>query len=237
MEPWAEPERSLQTAAGEGLPLHRQGRLRSLLRPHGDAVQRGATVRLHPTQQTPQTSLPASGINVFFSFPHSRLQSKRQWSLNRSLLRIQTVIPLYQTGSIQIMEMFWLNHFLLNREASLSGPKGWWSLIKTKPHKYFTWLCFSWRTSLTSSTSQCDGNRFFFLTIQSLQVIETTHAHFLPQDRKQPDVCDKFFHDVPFEAHLASDIPELQSMMAMPGVDGFTMKVDALYKVCGARGR
>lgn len=54
------------------------------------------------------------------------------------------------------------------------------------------------------------------------------------QDRKQPDVCDKFFHDVPFEAHLASDIPELQSMTAMPGVDGFTMKVDALYKVCGA---
>lgn len=54
------------------------------------------------------------------------------------------------------------------------------------------------------------------------------------QDRKQPDVCDRFFHDVPFEAHFASDIPELQSMTAMPGVDGFTMKVDALYKVCGA---
>lgn len=53
------------------------------------------------------------------------------------------------------------------------------------------------------------------------------------QDRKQPDVCDKFFHDVPFEAHLASDIPELQSITAMPGVDGFTMKVDALYKVRG----
>lgn len=55
------------------------------------------------------------------------------------------------------------------------------------------------------------------------------------QDRKQPDVCDRFFHDVPFEAHFASDIPELQSMTAMPGVDGFTMKVDALYKVCGIR--
>uniref|UniRef100_A0A8P4K7M3 Fraser extracellular matrix complex subunit 1 n=1 Tax=Dicentrarchus labrax TaxID=13489 RepID=A0A8P4K7M3_DICLA len=54
---------------------------------------------------------------------------------------------------------------------------------------------------------------------------------FLLLDRKQPDVCDKFFHDVPFEAHLASDIPDLQSMTAMPGVDGFTMKVDALYKV------
>ncbi|XP_041644401.1 extracellular matrix protein FRAS1 [Cheilinus undulatus] len=54
---------------------------------------------------------------------------------------------------------------------------------------------------------------------------------FLLLDRKQPDVCDKFFHDVPFEAHFASDILELQAMSAMPGVDGFTMKVDALYKV------
>lgn len=56
------------------------------------------------------------------------------------------------------------------------------------------------------------------------------------QDRKQPDVCEKFFHDVPFEAHFASDMPELQAMSAMPGVDGFTMKVDALYKVCGTDG-
>ncbi|KAM9742832.1 extracellular matrix organizing protein FRAS1 isoform 2-T2 [Menidia menidia] len=54
---------------------------------------------------------------------------------------------------------------------------------------------------------------------------------FLLLDRKQPDVCDRFFHDVPFEAYFASEIPELQSMSAMPGVDGFTMKVDALYKV------
>jgi len=53
------------------------------------------------------------------------------------------------------------------------------------------------------------------------------------QDRKQPDVCHSFFHDVPFEAYFASDIPELHSMSAMPGVDGFTMKVDALYKVRG----
>ncbi|TNM90097.1 hypothetical protein fugu_004331 [Takifugu bimaculatus] len=54
---------------------------------------------------------------------------------------------------------------------------------------------------------------------------------FLLLDRKQPDVCEKFFHDVPFEAHFASDMPELQPMLAMTGVDGFTMKVDALYKV------
>nr|XP_057925745.1 extracellular matrix protein FRAS1 isoform X1 [Doryrhamphus excisus] len=54
---------------------------------------------------------------------------------------------------------------------------------------------------------------------------------FLLLDRKQPDVCDKYFHDVPFEANFASDIPDLNPMAAMPGVDGFTMKVDALYKV------
>ncbi|KAM8864960.1 extracellular matrix organizing protein FRAS1 isoform 2-T3 [Synchiropus picturatus] len=54
---------------------------------------------------------------------------------------------------------------------------------------------------------------------------------FLLLDRKQPDVCDQYFHDVPFEANFASDIPELRPVTAMPGVDGFTMKVDALYKV------
>ncbi|XP_051540724.1 extracellular matrix organizing protein FRAS1-like [Myxocyprinus asiaticus] len=54
---------------------------------------------------------------------------------------------------------------------------------------------------------------------------------FLLLDRKQPDVCDRYFHDVPFEANFASDMPDLQSMSAMPGVDGFTVKVDALYKV------
>lgn len=53
-----------------------------------------------------------------------------------------------------------------------------------------------------------------------------------PQDRKQPDVCDRYFHDVPFEANFASDVPDLQAMTGMPGVDGFTLKVDALYKVC-----
>ncbi|XP_048099370.1 extracellular matrix protein FRAS1 [Alosa alosa] len=54
---------------------------------------------------------------------------------------------------------------------------------------------------------------------------------FLLLDRKQPDVCDRYFHDVPFEANFASDSPDFQTMSAMPGVDGFTIKVDALYKV------
>ncbi|KAL4623271.1 extracellular matrix protein FRAS1, partial [Arapaima gigas] len=54
---------------------------------------------------------------------------------------------------------------------------------------------------------------------------------FLLLDRKQPEVCDRYFHDVPFEASFAADNSDLQSMTTMPGVDGFTMKVDALYKV------
>ncbi|XP_053317651.1 extracellular matrix organizing protein FRAS1 [Spea bombifrons] len=54
---------------------------------------------------------------------------------------------------------------------------------------------------------------------------------FLLLDRHQPEVTEKFFHDVPFDACFVSDSPDLSSMNSMPGVDGFTMKVDALYKV------
>ncbi|NXL96167.1 FRAS1 protein, partial [Alectura lathami] len=50
-------------------------------------------------------------------------------------------------------------------------------------------------------------------------------------DRNQPEVTDKYFHDVPFDAHFASDLSEFHSVSSMPGVDGFTLKVDALYKV------
>ncbi|OCT97312.1 hypothetical protein XELAEV_18009537mg [Xenopus laevis] len=54
---------------------------------------------------------------------------------------------------------------------------------------------------------------------------------FLLLDRNQPEVADKYFHDVPFDVCFASDSPDFYSMSSMPGVDGFTMKVDALYKV------
>ncbi|XP_062899606.1 extracellular matrix protein FRAS1 isoform X1 [Mobula hypostoma] len=54
---------------------------------------------------------------------------------------------------------------------------------------------------------------------------------FLLLDRNQPEVTDQYFHDVPFDAQFASDAPEFHLMTSMPGVDGFTMKVDALYKV------
>ncbi|XP_060043899.1 extracellular matrix organizing protein FRAS1 isoform X2 [Erinaceus europaeus] len=54
---------------------------------------------------------------------------------------------------------------------------------------------------------------------------------FLLLDRSQPEVTDKYFHDVPFEAHFASELPDFHMVSSMPGVDGFTLKVDALYKV------
>ncbi|XP_077332215.1 extracellular matrix organizing protein FRAS1 [Lithobates pipiens] len=54
---------------------------------------------------------------------------------------------------------------------------------------------------------------------------------FLLLDRNQPEVTDKYFHDVPFEAGFASDQLDFHAMGGIPGVDGFTMKVDALYKV------
>lgn len=72
-------------------------------------------------------------------------------------------------------------------------------------------------------------------SIHALQCLDYVtlkrYINFVLQDRKQPDVCDRYFHDVPFEANFASEVPELHSVSAMPGVDGFTMKVDALYKV------
>ncbi|XP_071971616.1 extracellular matrix organizing protein FRAS1 [Engystomops pustulosus] len=54
---------------------------------------------------------------------------------------------------------------------------------------------------------------------------------FLLLDRNQPEVTDKLFHDVPFDAAFAAESPDFYAMSNMPGVDGFTMKVDALYKV------
>uniref|UniRef100_A0A8C6YA37 VWFC domain-containing protein n=1 Tax=Naja naja TaxID=35670 RepID=A0A8C6YA37_NAJNA len=54
---------------------------------------------------------------------------------------------------------------------------------------------------------------------------------FLLLDRSQPEVTDKYFHDVPFDASFASELPDFQQVSSMPGVDGFVMKVDALYKV------
>lgn len=54
---------------------------------------------------------------------------------------------------------------------------------------------------------------------------------FLLLDRNQPEERDQYFHDVPFDASFASDLPEFHTMDSMPGLDGFTMKVDSLYKV------
>ncbi|CAK8671603.1 unnamed protein product [Clavelina lepadiformis] len=54
---------------------------------------------------------------------------------------------------------------------------------------------------------------------------------FLLLDRSNRDAENRKFHDVPFDAYFASDRPEFAGMSHIPGVDGFSLKVDALYKV------
>ncbi|XP_070544831.1 extracellular matrix organizing protein FRAS1-like [Ptychodera flava] len=54
---------------------------------------------------------------------------------------------------------------------------------------------------------------------------------FLILDRGAPEVVQRSFNEVPFEAHFAYDNPKYAAFTDMPGVDGFTMNVDALYKI------
>nr|CAB3247083.1 extracellular matrix protein FRAS1 [Phallusia mammillata] len=54
---------------------------------------------------------------------------------------------------------------------------------------------------------------------------------FLLLDRSNRVGEDRLFHDVPFGAYFASDRPDFASMRDVPGVDGFLINVDALYKV------
>lgn len=51
------------------------------------------------------------------------------------------------------------------------------------------------------------------------------------QDRGNPDAIQKTYNDVPFDAHFASSTQQYLTVSEMPGVDGFTMQVDPLYKV------
>lgn len=58
------------------------------------------------------------------------------------------------------------------------------------------------------------------------------HTSLTFQHRNQTEVTGKYFHAVPFDsAHFASQLSEFHSVSSMPGVDGFTLKVDALYQV------
>ena len=51
------------------------------------------------------------------------------------------------------------------------------------------------------------------------------------QDRENPHVMTPDFHQVPFHAQFASQNPDLSPLADLPGVDGFTMDIDPLYKV------
>ena len=51
------------------------------------------------------------------------------------------------------------------------------------------------------------------------------------QDRGDPDVIDRSFNEVQFDARLADEVPEFADLDSVPGVDGFAISVDPLYKV------
>ncbi|XP_035826399.1 extracellular matrix protein FRAS1 [Aplysia californica] len=54
---------------------------------------------------------------------------------------------------------------------------------------------------------------------------------FLILDRENPDVITSDFHQVPFQAQFASENQEFSPLSNLPGVDGFIMDIDPLYKV------
>ncbi|XP_067010453.2 extracellular matrix organizing protein FRAS1 [Anabrus simplex] len=54
---------------------------------------------------------------------------------------------------------------------------------------------------------------------------------FLLLDRDHPHAVDKVFDDVEFQAYFAYELPDLQLLESYPGVDGFVIKVDPLYKI------
>nr|XP_039273813.1 extracellular matrix protein FRAS1-like [Styela clava] len=64
-----------------------------------------------------------------------------------------------------------------------------------------------------------------------IQPSRSLQHRFLLLDRSSRDAEDKYFHDVSFGAHFASDVPDYAKLAELPGVDGFLIRVDALYKV------
>ena len=53
----------------------------------------------------------------------------------------------------------------------------------------------------------------------------------LLQDRGNPDATSPTFNNIPFEAEFANDNADYIEVEDIPGVDGFIMSVDPLYKV------
>ncbi|ESO99609.1 hypothetical protein LOTGIDRAFT_173674 [Lottia gigantea] len=64
-----------------------------------------------------------------------------------------------------------------------------------------------------------------------LQPNNQLRYRFLILDSGNPEVEVKDFNEIPFQAELASENPEYAQLTAMPGVDGFVLNVDPLYKV------
>ena len=52
------------------------------------------------------------------------------------------------------------------------------------------------------------------------------------QDRENSDVTRQTLHQVDFAAQFANENSAFASLADLPGVDGFVMDIDPLYKVC-----
>ncbi|XP_033757797.1 extracellular matrix protein FRAS1-like [Pecten maximus] len=64
-----------------------------------------------------------------------------------------------------------------------------------------------------------------------IQPSKNLRHRFLILDRGNPDVIQTHFHNVAFNAHFCGDSPALAHLEDFPGIDGFSMSTDPLYKV------
>ncbi|KAJ4451190.1 hypothetical protein ANN_02632, partial [Periplaneta americana] len=64
-----------------------------------------------------------------------------------------------------------------------------------------------------------------------LQTSPKIKHSFLLLDRDNPYSADKYYNDIPLEVYFASDLPEYEQVVHYPGVDGFILKVDPLYRI------
>ncbi|XP_069123568.1 extracellular matrix organizing protein FRAS1-like [Argopecten irradians] len=64
-----------------------------------------------------------------------------------------------------------------------------------------------------------------------IQPSKNLRHRFLILDRGDPDVIQTHFHNVPFNAHFSGDSPDLARLEDFPGIDGFSLSTEPLYKV------
>lgn len=74
------------------------------------------------------------------------------------------------------------------------------------------------------------SNHIYLLTMQ-LQELNRSYINFYLQDRGDPAYETKAIAGHGFNAEFASDNAEYRALWDMPGIDGFTMNLEPLYRV------